>query len=455
VPTPQFPFRHFQGSGTSPPFLCLGLFYFQARPHIDIGSKSAIPIGAMIFKTSSVIHPSKPRFLNDLYIKKFVLPALSLLVLLASNGCSKNSETNTSGAGDGDSLLIGEIAPMTGSEATFGVSTHRGIELAFEQINGSGGIKGKKLKLQTMDNQGKTDEAALAATKLITQSKVIAILAEPTSGRTLAIAPLAQRYKIPLISSSATNPRVTEVGDYIFRVCFIDPFQGPVISRFIYATKHLKNIAILTDMKSDYSVSLSEIFESHFKNQGGKIVAKQSYAAGDVDFKAQLTALRNDKPDGIFIPGYYTEVGLIARQAKELGITVPLFGGDGWDSPKLAEIAGASINGSFFANHYSADDPSPVTQQFIKDYKSRYGDIPDGMAAMGFDSAQVLAQALKRAENFSGDAIRASLASTKDHSGVTGTFSMDANRNPSKSAVMLEVQNGKFNFIAKISPKDL
>lgn len=379
-----------------------------------------------------------------------------MALVLTVVGCKKNESSESPGSDTSQAILIGEIEPMTGSEATFGVSTHQGIELAFQQLNANGGIKGKPLKLVTLDNQGKTDESALAATKLITQNKVLALLAEPTSGRTLAIAPIAQRYKIPLVSSSATNPKVTEVGDYIFRVCFIDPFQGPVVSKFIFQDQKLKNIAILTDMKSDYSVSLSELFESHFKKQGGTIVAKQSYSGGDVDFKAQLTQIRDKKPDGIFIPGYYTEVGLIARQARELGITAPLFGGDGWDSPKLFEIAGSAIQGSYFANHYSADDPSPVTQAFIKDYKAKFGAVPDGMAAMGYDSAYVLARALERAPSLTPEAIRNALAETKDHPGVTGTFSMDENRNPKKSAVLLKVDStGAFKFVAKVAPEDL
>ncbi|MEQ1877672.1 MAG: ABC transporter substrate-binding protein, partial [Bdellovibrionia bacterium] len=298
--------------------------------------------------------------------KKLTLVACALMFVAA---CTKKSDV-AAPAGGGEQaktasateLLIGEVLSMTGSQATFGTSTHMGVDLAIIETNGTGGVKGKQLKVLTVDNQGKPDEAATAVTKLITQNQVIAILGEVASSRSLAMAPIAQNYKTPMVTPSSTNPEVTAKGDYIFRVCFIDPFQGTVMAKFAKDNLKLKNIAILRDVKSDYSVGLADYFIKTFTADGGKVAVDQSYSEGDVDFKAQLTAIKAKKPDGIFVPGYYTEVGLIARQARELGIKVPLLGGDGWDSPKLYEIGGSALEGTYFSNHYSSEDKSPHVQ---------------------------------------------------------------------------------------------
>ncbi|MEY4632424.1 MAG: hypothetical protein RIQ81_2544, partial [Pseudomonadota bacterium] len=275
-------------------------------------------------------------------------------------------------AADANVIKIGEVGSMTGSEATFGVATHQGVELAIREINASGGIRGKKLQVISLDDQGKPEEAATAVTRLITQDKVTAIVGEVASSRSLAMAPIAQQYKIPMVSPSSTNPKVTEIGDYIFRVCFIDPFQGFVMARFAADNLKVKKVAILRDVKNDYSVGLSKFFTETFKKLGGEIVVDQSYSAGDIDFKSQLTAIRGKKPEAIFVPGYYTEVGLIARQARSLGIKAPLLGGDGWDSPKLLQIGGKAVEGAFFSNHYSAEDKSPHVQSFIERYRKDY-----------------------------------------------------------------------------------
>lgn len=351
-----------------------------------------------------------------------------------------------------DTLLIGEVGSMTGNDATFGTSTHNGIELALKEINGQGGVKGKKLQVVSLDDQGKPEEAATAVTKLITQDKVAAILGEVASSRSLAMAPIAQNNKIPMISPSSTNPKVTEMGDYIFRVCFIDPFQGTVMARFAMKDLKAKKVAILRDVKNDYSVGLANFFIETFKKNGGEIVIDQSYSAGDVDFKSQLTAIRSKKPDAIFVPGYYTEVGLIARQARELGVKAPLMGGDGWDSPKLNEIGGAAMNNSYFSNHYSAEDKSPKVQEFIKKYKEAYGIVPDSLAAMGYDAALVLADAMKRAKSLKSSDIRDAIAKTTNFSGVTGKITINPERNAVKSAVILKVENGNFKYLTTINP---
>ena len=351
-----------------------------------------------------------------------------------------------------DFIKIGEVGSTTGSEATFGVATHQGVDLAIKEINATGGIKGKKLKVILLDNQGKPEEAATATTRLITQDKVTAIIGEVASSRSLAMAPIAQQNKIPMISPSSTNPKVTAIGDYIFRVCFIDPFQGFVMARFAAENLKIKRVAILRDVKNDYSVGLAKYFTETFKKLGGDIVLDQSYSAGDIDFKSQLTAIRATKPDAIFVPGYYTEVGLIARQARSLGLKVPLLGGDGWDSPKLLQIGGKAMEGAYFSNHYSAEDKSPHVQAFIDRYRKAYKDTPSGLAAMGFDATMVLADAMKRAKSLSTSDIRAALAGTKDFQGVTGRISIDQERNAVKPAVVLKVVNGSFAYESTIRP---
>lgn len=371
----------------------------------------------------------------------------SFSFLIAFSAC-----TGGNNATDANVIKIGEVGSMTGPEATFGISTHNGIFLALDQINAAGGVNGKKLEVISVDNQGKPEEAATGATKLITQNNVVAILGEVASSRSMAMAPIAQQYKVPMISPSSTNPKVTLMGDYIFRVCFIDPFQGTVMARFAKETLHFKNIAILRDVKNDYSVGLADFFKKTFTSSGGTIVLDQSYSAGDIDFKSQLTAIKAKKPEAIFIPGYYTDVGLIARQAKELNVKVPLLGGDGWDSPKLYEIGGAAVNNSYFSNHYSAEDKNPVVQEFIKKFKAKYGVVPDGLAAMGYDAMNVLADALKKAKSISTTDLRNAIAATKNFQAVTGVITLDENRNPTKSAVVIKVDGGDFKYAGTINP---
>jgi branched-chain amino acid transport system substrate-binding protein len=398
--------------------------------------------------------------MEDLLMKRL---AMAITLLLPFVACVKKNEapgtpsSATSSAGSvngvsGDTILIGEVGSLTGSEATFGTSTRDGVELAIQQINAAGGVKGKKLKAIVLDDQGKPEEAATAVTKLITQDKVIAILGEVASTRSLAMAPIAQSNHVPMITPSSTNPKVTEVGDYIFRVCFIDPFQGSVMAKFASNTLKAKKAAILRDIKNDYSVGLSNFFTQTFTKMGGQIVIDQSYSAGDVDFKSQLTSIKTHHPDVVYLPGYYTEVGLITRQAHEIGLNVPFLGGDGWDSSKLTEIGGSALDGSFFSNHYSPDNKSPAVQKYIADYKAQFGSISDGLAAMGYDAAMVLADAMKRAKTLSGDDIRQAIAETKNYPGVTGSITINSKRDAEKSAVVIEIKGGKFVYKETISP---
>jgi branched-chain amino acid transport system substrate-binding protein len=307
--------------------------------------------------------------------------------------------------------------------------------------------------LISLDNQGKAEEAAAAVTRLITQNGVIAVLGEVASSRSLAAAPIAQQNKIPMISPSSTNPKVTEGRDYVFRVCFIDPFQGTVMAKFAWDHLKAKKVAILRDVKSDYSMGLADYFIKKFKELGGEIVVDQSYQSGDMDFKSQLTSMKSLKPDAVFIPGYYTEVGLIARQARQLGIKAPLLGGDGWDSSKLYEIGGQAINGSYFSNHYTTESTDPVVVDFIKTYKDRNGgQTPDGLGALGYDAARVLIAAMERAPELTPTAIRDEIAKTKDFLGVTGKITLDENRNATKPAVVVKVDGNINRFVTTITP---
>ena len=374
-----------------------------------------------------------------------IFTALAASVLIA--GCKKDEA-----AGGGDTIKVGEFASLTGSEATFGQSSHNGTQLAIDEINASGGVLGKKIALHTEDNQSQAGQSATAVRKLISSDGVIAILGEVASSRSLEAAPICQQSKIPMISPSSTNPKVTETGDYIFRVCFIDPFQGTVMANFGRKTLKLNSAAILSDVKSDYSVGLAKFFKQGFTTSSGQIVAEQKYSGGDKDFNAQLTAIKAANPDGIFVPGYYTEVGLIALQAKQLGINVPIFGGDGWESSSLVSIGGPALEGDYFSTHFSPQDTSPAVQTFVKKYQEKFKDTPDAMAALGYDSAMMLADAIKRAGSTDAAKIRDVLAGEKDFPGASGSITIDANRNASKPAVILEIKNGAFKYVETVSP---
>jgi branched-chain amino acid transport system substrate-binding protein len=278
------------------------------------------------------------------------------------------------------------------------------------------------------------------------------ILGEVASSNSLAMAPKAQAAQVPMITPSSTNPKVTEVGDYIFRVCFIDPFQGFVMAKFARENLKLNNVAILKDNKSDYSLGLSEVFNAKFAEMGGKIVSTEAYSKGDTDFRAQLTTIKGSKPEAIYVPGYYTDVGLIARQARELGIKAPLLGGDGWESEKLFELGGSALDGSYFSNHYSADDPNPKVQKFIADYEKAYGTRPDSLAALGYDAAKVAIDAMQKATDLSGPAIKEVLAKTTGFEGVAGKITLDAQRNPVKPAIVLQIADGKFKYLTTVNP---
>jgi len=350
-------------------------------------------------------------------------------------------------------IKVGEIASLTGKEAAFGQSSHKGTLLAIEELNAFGGVLGRTLDLITEDNQSKAGESATAARKLISRDKVSALLGEVASSRSLEIAPIAQSSKIPMISPASTNPKVTAVGSYVFRVCFIDPFQGTVMAKFAKNELKLTKVAVLTSVSSAYSVGLSKYFKERFAADGGEIAIEQKYSEGDKDFRSQLTAIKAAGVGGIFVPGYYTEAALVAKQARELGITVPLFGGDGWEAPQLLEIGGSALEGTYYSTHYSPENTEPAVQGFVKRFQARFGgETPDAMAALGYDSAFFLADALKRAGVSDPAAVRAALAATKDFTGVTGHTTIDADRNATKAAVIVAIKDGHFKFLKTVAP---
>jgi branched-chain amino acid transport system substrate-binding protein len=371
---------------------------------------------------------------------------LAPLALIATIACGGEKAPEEQG------IKVGFYGALTGPTATFALSGRNGATLAVEQMNASGGVLGKPIVLLAEDDRGEASEAASAVSKLITRDHVVALIGEQASSRTLAAAPIAQNYRVPMISPTSTNIEVTKKGDYIFRACFIDAYQGRAVADFARKDLKAQTAAILTDVKSDYSVGLAEAFRKSFEAQGGRITSELKYSEGDNDFSAQLTAIRPERPDVLFVPGYYTDAGLIARQAKALGVKTTLLGADGWDSPKLVEIGGDAIENAYFANHYSVDDPSPAVRRFVDAYKARYGAEPDSIAASSYDAMRLLADAITRAGSTEGTRVREALASTRDFPGVTGVITMDADRNPIKPAVILRVEGGRFRFAGSVAP---
>jgi len=372
----------------------------------------------------------------------FTVGVASLFV----TGCAKKAET------DSDVIKVGQFASLTGGIASFGQSSNNGTVLAIEEINAAGGVLGKQIELITEDDRSTAGEPANVVRKLIHRDKVVAVLGQVASSMSIEAAPICQDAGIPMITPASTNPEVTEKGDFIFRICFIDPFQGKVMAKFSKENLGATKAAILTDVRQDYSVGLSKYFKETFLEIGGEIVAEQSFSSGDKDFKAQLTTIRAAEPDVIFVPAYYNEAALIALQARELGIEQPLTGGDGWDAPQLFEIAGDAVDGCYFSNHYSQQDQSPAVQEFIQKYQAVHGSVPDAMAALGYDSAYVLVDAIKRAGSTDPEALRDAIAATAGFKGVTGTITLDENRNASKPAVVLKIEGGKAGYMATVEP---
>lgn len=367
-------------------------------------------------------------------MKRILISSVVIASLLTAFACQPG--------GGGDKVKIGVFMSMTGDTANFGISSTNGIKMATDEANAAGGINGKQIELDVQDDRSDPSEAATIVTKFVTQDAVHAILGEVASSRSIAAAPIAQNAKIPMLTPSSTNPEVTKKGDYIFRSCFIDPVQGAAIAQFAAKSLGKKRAGIMVDRKNDYSTGLEKFISATFTKLGGEMVITQSYQAGDQDFNAQLTSIKGSNPDVIFVPGYYGDVALIAKQARDKGITVPFVGGDGWDAAQLYAIGGKALNGSFFSNHYSPYDTDPQVVKFVNDYKARYNSIPDALAATAYDAARIMFDAIKRANSLEGKAIRDALAATKEFPGVTGKVTFNENRDAVKPIFMIEIKDG-------------
>lgn len=372
----------------------------------------------------------------------FTLGALTAAALLAGfvpPACAQKE----------DGIKVGHYASMTGSEATFGKSTDNGIKLAVEEINAAGGINGKKIDLITYDDKSDGQQAGNAVTRLIAQDKVAAVLGEVASSRSLAGGNVCEQYNIPMISPSSTNPAVTRGKKMVFRVCFIDPVQGAAIAEFVKGNLKLTRAAILYDQTQTYSKGLRDDFTRAFKNAGGTIVADQAYSGGDQDFKAQLSTIRAAGPEIIFVPGYYTEGGNIAIQARQLGITVPLIGGDGWDSSQLTAIGKEAIEGAYYSNHSAPDQPN--MKDFVEKYKKAYGETPDALGGLGYDAMMVLADSMKRAKGLKGPELAKAIAETRNFKGVTGNITIDKNHDAQKEVVIVQIKSGAPAYVASVA----
>jgi branched-chain amino acid transport system substrate-binding protein len=394
-------------------------------------------------------------------------PGLAGLLVLAISalGCGRPAVQE---------LVIGEYGSLTGATATFGQSTKNGVDLALQELvaRRGGRIGGLTVRVVVEDDQGGTEQAAATVQKLVAKDRVIAVIGEAASPRSLAAAPICQAAGVPMITPSSTNAKVTEVGDYIFRVCFIDRFQGTVMARFAVQDLRVRNVAILKNVKNDYSVGLAQSFGETFTALGGLIVAEQAYHEGDQDFRPQLTAIRAKKPDAVYIPGYYAEVGRIARQARELGLKVPLLGGDGWESDQLLAVGGKALNGCYYSNHFAVDGPDPRLQDFRRRYRGHSAGDPDALAGLAYDAARVLFHALEKLADNAPDTFRGLsstragssarrkatgklrdlIATTTDFPGVTGSITLDENRNAVKPAVVIEIRDGSKVYRTTIRP---
>ncbi|MBI4716739.1 MAG: ABC transporter substrate-binding protein [Planctomycetes bacterium] len=343
----------------------------------------------------------------------------------------------------GAPIKVGHLASLTGSEANFGQSCDRGVQIAAEERNAAGGVLGRPVEISVVDDQSKNQEVNNCMMKLIQQDQVVAVVGEIASSNTMAAIPTAQKYKVPLVTPGSTNPEVTKRGDYVFRICYTDEYQGRVIARFAYKRLGTKNAAVITDQASAYSINLSKIFTDEFTKLGGKVAVEVAYKKTDSEYNAQVNQALQAKPDLLVLTGYYTNVGNIVQTARKAGFEGPCVGGDGWDADTLYQIGGKALDNTYFTNHYTPDDPNPKVQAFIAKYKSRHGAVPDAMAILGYDAAMVVFDAIQRAGATEGPKIRDALAATKDFVGLSGTITIDAERNAKKNIVVVGIKDAK------------
>lgn len=373
------------------------------------------------------------------------------MALLLSLALVTSLFTGFSGKAASSTLKIGVIEPLSGGFSAFGTSAKKAITMLQAQINAKGGVNGQRVEFLYYDDEGKPASAATVASKAISQDKVVGIVGPLTSGCANAVAPIAVANSIPMVTGTATNPTVTQNGKFIFRACFIDPFQGTVVAKFASGKLKAKTAAVLFDNGNDYSKGLAEYFQKSFKAAGGKIVDVDTYSTNDKDFNAQLTKIKQTNPDVILLPDYYNVVGVIAKQARAIGIKVPLLGGDGWDSDKLTSVGGTAVENCYFSDHYTPTSTGALVKTFVNQYKGVYKSVPDAMAALNYDAANILLDAIKRAGKTDGESIRQALVKTNIDV-VSGHVSFDADRNAVKSAVILTVKNGSFKYVETVNP---
>lgn len=380
--------------------------------------------------------------------------AVGAMFMSALTGCGGGSK-----GADGDTIKVGGLLEMTGGSASFGISGKNGIYLALKKINEKGVLGGKKLSLVVADTKSEASEATNGMQKLISQDKVVAVIGPNQSSAVIASGAINNGAKVVDITPMGTNPDVTvdpktkQVKPYSFRTCFIDPFQGTVMASFASNELKVKRAAIYIDNTSDYAKGLAQFFKENFVKNGGQVVIEEAYLQKDTDFKSTLTKIKAAKPDFIYIPGYYQEVGLIVKQAREMGINVPMAGGDGWDSAKLPEIAGkAALENTFFSSLYSPDDTSDLNKDFVAEYKKAYNTNPDVFAALAYDSTLLVAKAIEDAGSADPAKIAEAMAKIKGFKGVSGEVTFNEEHNPIKSAVIIEHKDGKQTFKTKVNP---
>ena len=385
---------------------------------------------------------------------KLLATAISamLAVSVVASGCGGGSKAS-------DEIKIGVVSEMTGSNATYGTSVVNGMKLALKEVNDKGGVNGKKVSIVVADSKSEPAEAANAMSKLVNQDKTPVVMGIFTSSSAIAAANVSESAKVPFLAIGATNPKVTldektgKVKPNTFRVCFIDPFQGTVGANFVLNELKLKKAVIFVDNSSDYSKGLASFFKQAYTSKGGEIVGEEAYLQKDTDFKAVLTKIKTMNPEILYVPGYYEEVGKIIKQARELGMNLPIVGGDGWDSPKLSEIAGAGpLNNTFFTNHYSPDDTSEASKAFVDAYVKAYNQKPDAPAVLGYDGARLMIDAISRAGGTDGAKVSKALAETKNYKAVTGDTSLNETHDAVKSAVIIEFKDGKQAYRATVKP---
>lgn len=389
---------------------------------------------------------------------KFIPSFLATLsgICLFFAGCDKKpapqaEATPTPTPENPNATRIGFFASTSGAQASFGNDAIKGAQMAVDEINASGGLLGHPIQLVIKDTESRGDETTIAVTRLIDDDKVSALIGEITTERSLLAAPVAQSKTVPMITPGSTSDKVTEAGDYIFRACYTDSFQAMVMAKFARSI-NVEKAAILYDPSTPYGAGLAENFKKDFQEKGGQIVAEEFYRAGDKDFSTQLNAIKARMPEIIFLPSYYTEAALIIRQARQAGIDVPFLGTDGWDSPEFLKIGGEAVNNCYFSCHFAAESKAENVRRFSEAYTAKFGAAPPPLAALTYDSVQLLADGIKRAGTKDAAPLRDALAGTKDFSGVTGTITFDQNRNPTKPGVIIRVDNGKFTYLETIQP---